>query len=157
MFLLICASLVPGPSAYLVYRFLASHFNGFAFALSGSAKDIANITASFAYTMMGFLAAVITILFAVTSSRLFKSYAQKGYLSVLFYVYFLTLICLIVTGVLSLLNYSHPISVWWFRVLIMSFVNNLVQIVMVTVMISNLARLGSVQGASNTASENAQG
>lgn len=135
---------MPGPIAYLVYSIIVSNCTKCAFSLSASSQAIANITASFAYTMMGFLAAVITILFAVTSTRSFKKYAQDGHLSVLFYFYFWTLISLIVTGVLSLFNYSDGINVWWFRTLIMSFVNNLVQIVMVTAMISNLAHKASV-------------
>lgn len=135
---------MPGPIAYLGYNFIVSSCSNCAFALRTSAPAIANITASFAYTMMGFLAAVITILFAVTSTRSFKKYSQDGHLSVLFYFYFWTLFSLIVTGVLSLLNYSESNNVWWFRALIMSFVNNLVQVVMVTAMISNLAHKASV-------------
>lgn len=135
---------MPGPIAYLAYSFIISNCSNCAFVLSDSAQAIASITASFAYTMMGFLAAVITILFAVTATLSFKKYAQDGHLSVLFYFYFWTLFSLIVTGVLSLLNYSDSINVWWFRALIMSFVNNLVQVVMVTAMISNLAHKASV-------------
>lgn len=135
---------MPGPIAYLGYSLIISSCRSCAFALSNSAQAVANVTASFAYTMMGFLAAVITILFAVTSTHSFKKYASDGHLSVLFYFYFCTLFCLVITGVLSLLNYSNALDVWWFRALIMSFVNNLVQVFMVTAMISNLAHKASV-------------
>lgn len=145
MFLLTLLLLLPGPIAYQAYSLLTDHCDKCALALSVEAKAIANITASFAYTMMGFLAALITILFAVTATTSYRRYARRGYLSILFYLYFLTLISLIVTGVLSVVNYSSAISGWGFKLLIMSFGNNLVQVAAITVIISNLAHKASVQ------------
>ena len=48
-------------------------------SLIGQKNNIAVIVATFAFTMLGFLAAVITILFSFSRSSTFKKYKRKGH------------------------------------------------------------------------------
>ncbi|MGI2029726.1 hypothetical protein [Endozoicomonas acroporae] len=102
--------------------------------------DIAVVLSSFAFTMLGFLAAVITIMFSFSNSSTFKKYKRKGYLDVFFSIYYSAIVGLIFTFGLSILNFSESTGAWIFRLSVMSTVNNLVQIGLVTTIIINLAR-----------------
>ena len=96
--------------------------------------------AGFAFAMLGFLAAIITILFAFVHSETFKNYRRIGYLDILFYMYKLSIVCLIVTAALSLFGFASTNFILAFRLLLIFFVINLVQVAYITITISNLAR-----------------
>jgi len=93
--------------------------------------------------MLGFLAAVITILFAFVNSQAFIKYKRVGYLDVFFYLYILTIINLIVSAGLSFLGLSDIQFVWVFRFMLLSFAANMVQITLITFIISKIAFQGS--------------
>lgn len=131
--------LIPGPLAYLVYEWLLSVQPSFALGLAAERKAISGVVAGFAFTMLGFLAAVITILFTFSHSIAFRRYKNKGYLQLFFFCYFLTIICLIITSFLALAGFSNTLNTWAFRALIMSFVNNILQISVLATIICNLA------------------
>jgi hypothetical protein len=135
--------LTPGPISYLIYEIGVSKWPGFALGLSEKAHALANLIASFSFTTLGFLAAVITILFAVASTPDFKSYVRKGYLDLLFFLYFFTLINLVFTAFVSLTIFSSAVGTWGLRLLLMSFVNNIIQVALITLVICNLARKAS--------------
>lgn len=97
------------------------------------------MVAGFAFAMLGFLAAVITILFAFVHSETFEAYRRIGYLDVLFYMYKMTIVCLIFTAAMSLFGFASTVFVWPFRLMLMSFVSNLLQVAYITITISNLA------------------
>jgi uncharacterized protein with PQ loop repeat len=44
--------------------------------------------------MLGFLAAIITVLFSISNTKRFKRYKDKGYLDVFFFCYYITCISL---------------------------------------------------------------
>ncbi len=96
--------------------------------------------AGFSYTMLGFLATIITILFIFTKTPNFEAYKRNGYLDILFTQYFLTVICLMLTAGMSVYGYSANPNPFPFRVMLMLFADNIIQIVLVTTIICNLAR-----------------
>jgi hypothetical protein len=112
--------------------------------LFSAKKDLANMIAGFSYTMLGFLATVITILFVFTKSANFEAYRRNGYLDIFFFGYYLSIICLLVTAFLTLYGFSQNTNVWPFRFLLMMFANNLIQIFLITCIICNIAKKSSI-------------
>lgn len=96
--------------------------------------------AGFSYTMLGFMATVITILFAFTKSANFEAYKRKKYLSVFFAGYYICIFFLVVTAFLSIYGYSSAHHVAAHQALLVSFVNNLWQIFLLTLIICNIAK-----------------
>lgn len=96
--------------------------------------------AGFSYTMLGFLATVITILFVFTQSPQFEAYKRNGYLDLFFFMYFFSVFFLLITAFLSIYGFSPSKQLWPFNLLLISFVNNLIQIFMVTWIICSIAR-----------------
>lgn len=99
--------------------------------------------AGFAFTMLGFLAAVITILFSASATKLYARYRNAGYLDTFFMLYYMTLVCLIITAGLAIMSLSSAAIAWGTKWLLVSFVNNLAQVAAITVIICNLARKSS--------------
>ncbi|MCK5606624.1 hypothetical protein KAR91_32280 [Candidatus Pacearchaeota archaeon] len=97
------------------------------------------MVAGFAFAMLGFLAAIITILFAFVHSETFKAYKRVGYLDILFYMYKVTILCLIFTAAMSLFGFASTDFIWPFRLMLIFFVINLFQVAYITITISNLA------------------
>lgn len=95
---------------------------------------------SFSFTTLGFLATVITILFALSGTSNFQSYDRKGYLSVFFHVYYIAIVSLISTAVFSVYVLSETVGRLELRCLVALFVSNLFQVLFLTIVICNLAR-----------------
>jgi len=132
--------LVPGPVLYLIYKKTTELHWISPWLLSENKKDLANMIAGFSYTMLGFLATVITILFVFTKSPNFEAYKRNGYLDTFFFTYYFSIICLLITASLSVYGFSPNSNSLPFYLLLMSFINNLVQIFLVTFVICNIAR-----------------
>lgn len=109
-------------------------------SLASQKSNIAVIIATFAFTMLGFLAAVITILFSFSSSGNLKKYKRLGYLPVFFSLYYTTIACLIITFITSLIMVSALQSPWPLRLSIIFTVNNLFQIGLLTTAIVNISQ-----------------
>jgi len=88
--------------------------------------------------MLGFLAAVIALMFTATKSQAFNMYNKRGYLETFFFVYYMVIISLIITFLLSIFSLAVSFEPWLLRVAVMSTINNLVQIVLVTFIIVNM-------------------
>lgn len=136
-------TLIPGPIAYAIYRWYVEKYPQDALLLFDARKDIANLVAGFSFSMLGFLAAVITILFAFVSSEAYQRYKRAGFLDVLFVLYIFTVVHLVLTSFLSLYSFSSNEFVWAFRLMVVFFVNSIIQVLLITVMINNLARNAS--------------
>jgi len=100
--------------------------------------------AGFSFSMLGVLAAVITIIFAVIDTESLKRYRRNGYLDLLFNLYLFTVISLVCTAFLSLYGFSSTPFVWMFRIMMMSFSNNLFQVMIVIFIITNITRRASI-------------
>jgi len=137
---LILVALMPGPLALGLYSSTLQDSPQWALALYANKRELSSLIAGFALSMLGFLAAVITILFAATNSEAFRRFKRASYLSTLFWIYYIAIISLVATAVFALFGFSNSEHVFAFRMMLCSFGNNLVQVAMLTVMITNLAR-----------------
>jgi hypothetical protein len=124
----------------MIYRFLRDNDITDPLLIYANRKDLANMIAGFSYTMLGFMATVITILFTFTKSANFEAYKRKDYLTVFFACYYICIFSLVATAFLSLYGYSSAHHVSAYYALLVSFANNLWQIFLLTVIICNLAR-----------------
>ncbi len=131
---------MPGPILYWIYTILVNNKVIEPLLLFANKKDLSTMIAGFSYTMLGFLATIITILFIFTKTPNFEAYKRNGYLDILFTQYFLTVICLMLTAGMSVYGYSANPNPFPFRVMLMLFADNIIQIVLVTTIICNLAR-----------------
>jgi len=109
-------------------------------SLFAQKNNIAVIIATFAFTMLGFLAAVITILFSFSRSSTFKKYKRKGHLDVFFFIYYFAIVSLVLTFALAILTLAGKNGSWAMIGGLMSTVNNLTQISLLTIIIVNLSR-----------------
>lgn len=135
--------LLPGPSLFLIYKKLVACGILEPLLLHSKKIEIATMISGFAYTMLGFVATVITILFVFTKAPNYEGYKRNGYLDVFFVMYFLTIISLLITAFLSLYGFSPNHNYGAFNFLIVSFANNLINIFMVTFVICNIARIST--------------
>jgi len=136
--------IAPGPMLYLLYKTLTHNNLIEPWLLFANKKDLANMIAGFSYTMLGFLATVITILFVFTNSPNFEAYKRNGYLDSFFWAYFFSIVCLLITASLSIYGFSPNNSSWPFNLLLMFFIDNLVQVFLVSLIICNIARKSSM-------------
>jgi hypothetical protein len=104
-------------------------------------NNIAVILATFAFTMLGFLAAVITILFSFSKSSTFTKYKRLGHLDVFFAIYYFAIACFIFTFSTAILTLAGSnAGILPMRLSLMSTVNNLGQIALLTLIIVNLCK-----------------
>lgn len=138
--LLLLIALIVGPIAYLAYSGLVNYDDNFSLSLIRQKNNIAIIAATFSFTLLGFLAAIITILFSFISSHYFKQYNKKGYLDIFFFLYFVTIVSLVMTFFASILSLSNFDTPWIMRITLMSMINNVVQVAALTIIIINITR-----------------
>lgn len=138
--------LMPGVIIWGVYKVIVSYSPEVALGLSVKRTDIATLVAGFAFSMLGFLATIITVLFAFTQTVTFTRYRKKGYLQVFFFCYFLTIVSLVITSVLAVMNFSNTFYWLPFHLMMIGFVNNLVQIAILTIILCNIARRATLSG-----------
>lgn len=118
---------------------MVQHF-GICAPLFSQRVNIALVIATFSFTMLGFLAGIITILFSFEATKTFRRYIRKGYFDVLIFIYFFSIFNLVISFGLSLLSFSATISNFLFNLMIMSSVNNIIQIALITIILVNLAK-----------------
>ncbi|MDN3697788.1 hypothetical protein QWY97_10565 [Vibrio cortegadensis] len=102
--------------------------------------NIAIILATFAFTMMGFLAAVITIFFSFAKSRTFKKFSREGRFGVFFTTYYYCIISLALTMCFALVTLGKGTSIWAMQTALITTVNSLFQICLITFTIINLSK-----------------
>lgn len=88
--------------------------------------------------MLGFLAAIITVLFAVINTRVFNKYKEKGFFDIFMAVYLFSIVNLIATFVLSIFSFSKNYCPTVFNITIMSATNNIVQLGLVSCIILSI-------------------
>src|SRR5690554_5510897 len=89
-------TLVPGPILYLAYSQMRDSLD-VSMSLFQQKANVSVIIATFSFTMLGFLAAVITIILAFSHTKTMARYKNKGRLDVFFSIYYLAIFCLIIT------------------------------------------------------------
>lgn len=131
--------LAPGPVVYGIYKLLVTTGIMNPLVISDNQTDLSAMVSGFSYTMLGFLATIITILFNVTSSRNYQRYRSTGRLDVFFSLYYLSILSLVITCILSLFGFSKN-HTYLSKVLVMIFIDDLFLIAAVTVTIISLFR-----------------
>lgn len=132
--------LMPGVIVWWVYEVIIYYFPEVALGLSAKRTDIATLVAGFAFSMLGFLATIITVLFAFTQSATFARYRRRGYLQVFFFCYFLTIVSLVVTSFFAVMNFSNAFYWLPFHLMMIGFVDSLWQVAILTFILCNIAR-----------------
>lgn len=133
--------MIPGPLSYQLYQKLVDSDPNLSISLIKQSANVAVITATFAFTMLGLLAAIITILFSFSKTVAFNKYLKGNYLSVFFTLYYEGIFFLMVTFLLAIITLtSSDWGGWALRYALMSTVNNLWQIGMIIVIIVNMCK-----------------
>lgn len=98
-------------------------------------STLATIVAGFSFTMMGFLAAIAAFLFSLQKYRFFKRWIQDGYSELFFTLFKVTFVCLFVTFGCSLFVFTSQAVDFAFKLMMMSVINNILQLGGVTIVI----------------------
>ena len=133
-------TLLPGPLLYKTYNLIVKGNFEFVAALFPQRINLSIVIATFSFTMLGFLAAIITILFSLIRSEAFQKYKRQGYLDLLVFVYWFAILSLVFTFVLSILGFSNNCLPLLFNAMLMSAINNIFQLCLITLIILNLVR-----------------
>lgn len=131
-------TMIPGPGFYSIYKMVTENKYFTAISLFSQKDNLSIIFATFSFTMLGFLAAIITVIFGLIHSKSFVRYEKKGRLSVFLYIYILSIINLLITFMLSILSFSNNCLPIIFNATCMSAINNIAQILLITIIIINL-------------------
>lgn len=116
--------------AYLVIKHSADWSVGFK-----EVRTLATVVAGFSFTMMGFLAAIAAFLFSLQKYRFFKRWIQDGYSEIFFTLFKVTFACLFVTFGCSLFVFTSQAVGFAFKLMMMSVINNILQLGVVTLVI----------------------
>lgn len=131
---------MPGPLLYLLYITVMKGSFELSLSLFENKNDVAVIISTFSFTMLGFLAAVITLIFAFSNTVALKRYKRKGHMEVFFFIYYVAIVSLIVTFFLAILGLSSVGAVWPLRASLMMVVNSFIQIGILTIIIVRLLK-----------------
>jgi hypothetical protein len=69
---------------------------------------VASTVAAFSFTLLGFQSGIITIILAGKNNSFLDFYKSNGGLSYFIQIYFLSLFCLVITFILSVISYAFP-------------------------------------------------
>ncbi|MDF0733575.1 hypothetical protein P0Y43_23055 [Pseudomonas entomophila] len=139
VFYLLTVSL-PGPISLAGYKLATHYYPELALGFYANRKELASIVASYAFTMLGFLAAVMAILLSFSHSNTFRQYRKNQYLSVFFSIYFYCLATLAATFLASLLALSSSLASWSIQAALTLSLNSMVQVLIIGLAISSICR-----------------
>lgn len=131
--------LVPGPAICLVYKLLANYY-GYRFGFSEQVINLSIVVSSFSFTMLGFVATVVTLITVMEDRFHFKRYRKKGYLETFFHIYFITIGNLFATFVVSIFNFALHRPRILFDLMMALCINSLIQTFLVGAIIFNLLK-----------------
>ncbi|WP_423814872.1 hypothetical protein [Pseudomonas helleri] len=131
---------LPGPLSLIIYQVIISYNSEYSLSLNGQKSNLGVILATYAFTMLGFLAAVVAILLNFSQSQTFKKYKKNHYLDVFFCIYFLCMISLAATFILSILSLSSAPTTFFMRAALAISINTLAQVSLISVIIINICR-----------------
>lgn len=121
----------------LVVKFCVGFFSDYFSITLGvfkEKKDVMVIVSSFAFTMLGFLAAIIAIFITMMSGERYKRLQRRGGLSDFLNIYLFSVFCHFATFVFSILAFSSnvAISAFSYNAAMIMLVNNMVQLFVIT-------------------------
>lgn len=124
----------------MIYRSIAYAFPQMRLALVSKSDVIAPVIISSSVTLLGFLAALITILFGITDGQHFSRFKKKRYLEVLLNVYLCAILVLIFSCIFAFMAFSEYHSSILFPAMIITALSGYSQVAIVTLIILNLVR-----------------
>lgn len=128
----------------MAYHLLSERFPRLSLALFLERKEISTLIAGVSFSMLGVLATLITIIYAVIDTESLKRYRRNGYLDIVLNFYVFAVISLVCTAFLSLYGFASTSFVWMFRIMMMSFSNNIFQVMIVIYIIMNITKSASM-------------
>lgn len=133
--------IIIGTSLLFAYHKFVSNY--FPLGLQTHKVAILGITASFSFTLLGFLAAALALFFTTIKSNTFDEYNEEGYLNVFLWRCYLTIISLAITFVLSILAFAKYSAL--FNILFIMVITNLVQFSFIIITVVNIVRDASAE------------
>lgn len=88
--------------------------------------------ASFSFTLLGMLAAFVTIMFAIGASKTFAKYKAKQYLTIFLVIYFWAICSLALCFATALISSAESTSAVWLRISMVLGINSLVTIMLIS-------------------------
>ncbi|WP_152389419.1 hypothetical protein [Azotobacter salinestris] len=131
---------IPGPILLLIYKIVISSAPENSVSLFAQRPNVAVILATYAFTMLGFLAAVIAILLNFSQSTTFKKYKNNKYLDIFFIIYFYCIITLALTFGASLLTLASASAEIFMRSALSLATNSVIQVATISTIIINICR-----------------
>lgn len=135
--MLFIISLLPGPVIYLLYKYFW-HFKGVRLGLTANNKDLTILLATYSFSMLGFLATIITVVIALGDKLYLKTYRNRHHMDEMLILYFIAILDLFACFIISVLNLGKNIYPIIFDVMIILFCNSLFQITLIGIIIGNL-------------------
>lgn len=136
--LLILISLVPGPIICLVYKYFVPYSGMMRLGLTTFNKDLTILLATYSFSMLGFLATIITVIIALGDKLHIKTYRNRHHMNEFLMWCFISVCHLFLVFILSILNLGQNIRHIVFDLIIMLFANSLFQIMVIGIIIGNL-------------------
>lgn len=130
-------SQIPGILIYLAYRQFWP-VAGTRLGLTQYNKDLCLLIGTFSFSMLGFLATVITIIIALSDRLHIKTYRRKGHMKEFLFFYLIAIANLFAVFLISVWNLgknSHP---FLFDLMMICFVNTLTETALIGLIIFNL-------------------
>ena len=135
------ATFASGPFVYLTYSLITSRWPFLKLALYQKSDTISEIVITSSITLLGFLAAIITILFSISSSNAFARYKRMNYHRVFFSLYYFSLACLSVNAIFAVTVFSRAHGHSLFPWMIMLSISSSVQVACVTwIIVANVKK-----------------
>ena len=124
----------------LIYRLIINYNPSYSLSLFNQRSNIAVILATYAFTMLGFLAAVIAILLGFSQTKTFKDYKKNKYLDIFFAIYSYCIFTLSLTFLSSLLSLSASNAEFFMRSALALATNSIVLVAVISATIINICR-----------------
>ena len=115
-------------------------------SVPGRVESLAALLASFSFTMLGFLAAVLALFGIMFGSSLLAQYRKHGHLDVLLLVMGLTMLVLVATFAMSVAAYIHPLTETYLKALAWLVTTDFVLLLISTLPVVMLVK-GTVESA----------
>lgn len=98
------------------------------------------IITTFSITMTGFIAAIGAYLLSISRNPTFSEWRNKGYLTVFFNLYGVSIIFLLATFGTCLMMLLTSMSMWWLKIVLSQVILNLIHIVAITYIVVSQAK-----------------
>src|SRR5690606_26959911 len=124
-FLVILIISLPGTIITLGYWWLVSHEPNLSLTLYQDRQEVAKLFVGVVTTLLGFVAASVSILFGLNGRRYFSEYEGKGFLSIFKFIYLFFIMFSIFSILVCVAATSSSSSAFLFRASVFMSVNSI--------------------------------